>query len=199
MPRRLSLQVDVPLAGDVDFERVLSEIPSTFEAKGMFFSRYVNALEGAWEDLSRTLDAPARHGRYHAFESYPMRDWLRLFDRVARDRFPGSTREAYRLMARGEVEVFSESTLGRVAFSLAKDPTSILLRFPDLLQAVTNGLSCRTERVDDRRVVVRYERLIGSTEQAIGLVEGLVLAFEEKPAIEVTFADDGSASFDVTW
>lgn len=196
---RFRTRVDVPLVGDVDFEACLRGIPAEFMVKGMFFTRYVNALEAAWEKMASSLDAPARHGRYHAFESYPMRDYMRLFDRVARERFPGSTREAYRLVSRGEIEVFAESTLGKVAFSLVGDPGAALLRYPDLLAAVTRGPSVAAQKRDAKHVVMIFDRVFGTPEQVMGLVEGLVLMFEETPALEATVGDPERMTLDVRW
>ena len=197
---RFHTRVDQPLVGDVELEACLRAIPAEFMVKGMFFARYVNALEGAWERMASSLDAPARHGRYHAFESYPMRDYMRLFDRVARDRFPGSTREAYRLMSRGEIEVFSESTLGKVAFSLVSDPAASLVRYPDLLAAVTRGPSVAAHKRDAKHVTMIFDRVFGTPEQVIGLIEGLVMMFEEEPVIDVAVGEGlARMTLDVRW
>jgi uncharacterized protein (TIGR02265 family) len=190
---------DVALEGDLDLETTLANIPVEFTTKGMFFNRYVAALGAEWEELLPTLSEPAKHGRYHAFENYPLRDYVRVFDRVARARFPGSTREAFRLLARGEVEVFSESTLGKVTFALMKDPGALLLRFPETFKIVTRASECSAKRLGDRRVVVTYPRYHGAAEQALGLVEGLVQTFDEEPRVDVTIDSDRRVVFDVTW
>jgi uncharacterized protein (TIGR02265 family) len=190
---------DVPLRGDVDLAATLAAIPADFTTKGMFFNRYVAALGAEWEELLPSLSEPAKHGRYHAFESYPLRDYVRVFDRVARARFPGSTREAFRLLARGEVEVFSESTLGKVAFALVRDPGALLLRFPDLFKMVTRASDCNARRLGDRRVLVTYPHYHGAAEQALGVVEGLVQTFDEEPRVDVTIEADRRVAFDVTW
>jgi len=165
----------------------------------MFFTRYVAALGAEWEELLPSLTEPAKHGRYHAFENYPLRDYVRVFDRVARARFPGSTREAFRLLARGEVEVFTESTLGKVTFALLRDPGATLMRFPDLFRIMTRASDLSARRVGDRQVVVTYPRYHGAGEQALGLVEGLVQSFDEEPRVEVTSGPDRRLVFDVTW
>ncbi|MDB4936296.1 MAG: hypothetical protein JWP87_3268 [Labilithrix sp.] len=190
---------DVPLQGDVDVETTLASIPADFTTKGMFFNRYVAALGAEWEELLPSLSDPAKHGRYHAFESYSLRDYVRVFDRVARARFPGSTREAFRLLARGEIEVFSESTLGKVAFALVREPGALLLRFPDLFKMVTRASECSAKRLGARRVAVTYPRYHGAAEQALGLVEGLVQTFDEEPRVDVTIDPDRRIVFDVTW
>jgi uncharacterized protein (TIGR02265 family) len=189
----------VPLQGDVDLEQTIENIPPDFSTKGMFFMRYVAALGAEWEPLLPSLVAPAKHGRYHAFENYPLRDYVRVFDRVARARFPGSTREAFRLLARGEVEVFAESTLGKVTFSLVREPGALLLRFPDLFKMVTRASECSGERLGPRRVVVTYPRYHGAYEQALGLLEGLVQSFEEEPRVEITLEPDRRTVFEVAW
>jgi uncharacterized protein (TIGR02265 family) len=199
MTERFVTAVDTALWGDVDLAATLANIPDDFTARGMFFTRYVAALGAEWELVVPSLSAPAKHGRYHAFESYPLRDYLRVFDRVARARFPGSTREAFRLLARGEVEVFAASTLGKVAFSLLRDPGAALLRFPDLFKMVTRASACSAERRGERRVAVTFPRFHGAAEQALGLVEGLVQTFDDTPFVEVELEPDRRVVFDVTW
>jgi len=190
---------DTPLVGDVDLEAVVADVPETFTTKGMFFARYVAALGAEWEQIVPSLDAPERHGRYHAFESYPLRDYVRVFDRVARARFPGSTREAYRLLARGEVDVFADSTLGKVTFSLLKEPGAALLRYPEVFRIIVPGPELRAERLAERRVVVTATRYFGAPEQGLGIVEGLVQTFDERPHVDVTIDDARGVVFDVAW
>jgi uncharacterized protein (TIGR02265 family) len=190
---------DVPLQGDIDLETTIANIPPEFSAKGMFFTRYVAALGAEWEALLPALGEPAKHGRYHAFESYPLRDYVRVFDRVARARFPGSTREAFRLLARGEVEVFSDSTLGKVTFALLREPGVALMRFPDIFRTVTRASEVSAERPGPRRVVVTFPRYHGAYEQALGIVEGLVQTFEEEPRVEVALEAERRVVFDVSW
>jgi len=200
MTERFVTIADVPLQGDVDLEATLANIPESFTTKGMFFTRYVAALGAEWEVLLPSLSEPAKHGRYHSFENYPLRDYLRVFDRVARARFPGSTREAFRLLARGEVEVFAESTLGKVTFALLRDPGATLLRFPDLFRMVTRASEVSSQRLGDRRVAVTYPRYHGSSEQALGLCEGLVQSFDEEPRVDVTHHHvERRLVFDITW
>ena len=199
MKERFDTVHDVPLEGDVDLEATLANIPADFTTKGMFFTRYVAALGAEWEALLPSLSDPARHGRYHAFESYPLRDYMRVFDRVARARFPGSTREAFRLLARGEVEVFSASTLGKVTFSLLRDPAATLLRFPDIFQIMTRASECSAQKHGERRVAVTYTRYHGAVEQALGLVEGLVQIYDEAPRVEVTVDAERRTVLEVSW
>ena len=189
----------VRLEGDVDLEATVAATPAHFRTKGMFFTRYVAALGEEWEVLMPSLLEPEKHGRYRAFEGYPMRDYLRVFDRVARARFPGSTREAFRLLARGEVEVFAGSTLGKVTFSLVREPGAMLLRYPDILKVMLRGAEVDAERLGARRVAVRHPQFRGSIEQGIGLVEGLVQTFDEEPRVEVSIDTGRGVCFDVSW
>lgn len=196
---RFTTRADVALQGDVDLDDTLANIPADFTTKGMFFNRYVAALGAEWEELAPSLSEPEKHGRYHAFESYPLRDYVRVFDRVARARFPGSTREAFRLLARGEVEVFAESTFGKVAFALVREPGATLLRFPELFKIVTRASECTAERLGDRRIAVTYPRYHGAAEQALGLVEGVVQTYDEEPSVDVTIDADRRIVFEVSW
>jgi uncharacterized protein (TIGR02265 family) len=196
---RFTTAAGVPLQGDVDLAMTLGNIPRDFTTKGMFFTRYVAALGAEWEELLPLLDEPAKHGRYHAFADYPLRDYVRVFERVARARFPGSTREAFRLLARGEIEVFSASTLGKVAFALLRDPAATLLRFPDLFKMVARASECTAKKLGERHVTVTFPRYHGASEQALGLVEGIVQTYDEEPRLDVTIDERRRIDFDVTW
>jgi uncharacterized protein (TIGR02265 family) len=199
MTERFTTVPTVALDGDLDLAVTLANIPADFTTKGMFFTRYVAALGAEWEELLPALSEPAKHGRYHAFADYPLRDYVRVFDRVARARFPGSTREAFRLLARGEIEVFSGSTLGKVVFALLRDPAATLLRFPDLFKMVARASECTAMRLGDRRVAVTFPRYHGASEQAIGLVEGIVQTYDEAPRLDVVIDDRRRIDLDVTW
>jgi uncharacterized protein (TIGR02265 family) len=196
---RFSTVADVALQGDVDLEATVATIPAEFTTKGMLFNRYVAALGAEWEAVAPLLSEPAKHGRYHAFEAYPMRDYVRVFDQVARARFPGSAREAFRLLARGEVEVFADSTLGKVTFSLLSEPGATLLRYPDIFKVMVRGPELTAVRLGDRRVAVTFPRYYGSIETGIGLVEGLVQTFDEQPTVEVSVSDGRKVVYDVSW
>lgn len=199
MPERYVTRHDAPLLGDVDLDEILVDVPSSYTVKGMFFTRYVAALGDEWRDLAPALDVAPAAGRYHAFEPYPMRDYLRVFDRVARARFPGSTREAHRLLARGEIEVFADSTLGKVTLSLLHDPGATLLRYPDVFAVLTRGPEVAATRRGPRAVEVTFPRFVGSRDHVVGLLEGLVLAFDEAPAVEVEIGEDRRMTLGVSW
>ena len=164
----------------------------------MFFTRYVAALGAEWEELLPSLDEPAKHGRYHAFASYPLRDYVRVFDRVARARFPGSTREAFRLLARGEVEVFSESTLGKVTFSLLGIPRRRCCASRTLQDGGARlGVHREARRPSSRfRDVPAHLRRIRASARARGR---LVQTYDEEPRLEVLIDDHRRIEFDVSW
>jgi len=189
----------IALEGDVDLEHVVSSIPHDYSTRGMFFTRYVRALGEEWDSVQSALVAPAKDGRYVPFEYYPLRDYVRVLDRVARTRFPGSRREAFRLLARGELDVFADSTLGKVTLSLLKEPQSTLMRFPDIYRVVVCAWECAASRFGVRRVLISFTDYRGIVEQSLGLLEGIVQMFDEVPTVEVKVASDGRVEFDVCW
>ncbi|MCA9584143.1 MAG: DUF2378 family protein [Myxococcales bacterium] len=196
--RHISVRCREPLRGDVAIAQVLAEIPDDHALKGMFFRRYVDALGAELDVLLPTLDAPPRLGRYMPFSTYPLADYLRLFDRVARSRYAGfGVREAYRMLARSEVEVFVASTLGRVTFSLLQDPAAALLKYPESFGVLAFGPKVRAERAGEGVCVV-FEPYRGALEYAIGVLEGLVLAFDQEPALEIEHGDARTELL-VTW
>jgi uncharacterized protein (TIGR02265 family) len=197
---RFTAHANEPLAGDLDLATVLGDVPPDHTVKGMFFSRLANAVGTEWNVIARDLRGPpSAPSRYHAFEPYPMVDYLRLIDAVARTRFPQSAREGYRLLARGELEVFAESTLGKVTLSLLRDPAAMLLRYPDVSSVLMHGPKLTSTREGDRKVRVTYEKLVGSTEAVIGLLESMVIVFDFSPTIEVDIDLDRRAVFNIAW
>jgi uncharacterized protein (TIGR02265 family) len=196
VPERFSTEADVPLPGDVDLPAILSDVPRGYSLKGMFFARFVGE---AWPVVEKDLDLPPPSGKYHAFESYPLSDYIRVFDRIARARFPGSTREAYRLLARGEVEVFAATTLGKVTFSMLRDPEVALERYPELFGVLSKGPVVHAERTGPKRIGVTYQQLSGSTEYIVGVLEGLAMAFDVVPSLDVDIDASRRAVFTVRW
>lgn len=190
---------DGALEGQVDLARALRELPDDYAMKGMFFERQRIALGAAWPEVRAALAAPPGRA-YSAFESYPMADYLKLFVRVAEDRFGVErSREGVRLLARGEVEVFAGSTLGKVTFAMLREPGAALLRYPDASGALVRGPSFFAERNGDRRVTLRFVRYHGIVEYVVGALEGLVLAFEATPTIDVAQRSSGDLILVVSW
>lgn len=195
-----SVEVDVPLSGDVDLASILVDVPPYATLKGMFCARYAAAIEGPWEEIAEELDAPPKGGKYTAFDDYPLSDYLRLMDRAARDRFPrSSTREAYRLLGRGVVDVFAASTLGKVTFALIRDPAQALARYPDITSVLTRGAIRGAAVHGEREVSLRFPRFVGAVEASLGCFEALVLMFDARPSVKVVVEPDGAARFDVRW
>jgi uncharacterized protein (TIGR02265 family) len=197
---RYFVDADTALTGDVDLNAILARVPRGATVKGMFLTRFVNAIGEDWEEIEEELEAPPKHGRYTAFDDYPTADYLRLLDRAARNRFPRqSTREAYRLLGRGDVEVFGESTLGKVTFSMIKEPGGALARYPEIIKVLTRGMStAEATPVGDKRMRLVFARYVGAFEQTVGALEGLVITYDAKPAIEVAI-DGERGEFTVSW
>jgi uncharacterized protein (TIGR02265 family) len=200
MRARFTTAVDVPLDGDFDVAVAAADLPSDHMLKGLFFARLVSALGDGWVDVQGGLEAPPEQGRYHTFESYPMTDYLRLLHAVAHERFGvHSGREGVRLLARGEIDVFAESTLGKVTFAMLREPGAALLRYPDAIGILGQGPRITARRVADDHVVVSYPIYFGSVEYAIGVIEGIVLAFDAAPRLEVAWDRDRRLTVDVRW
>ena len=189
----------VPFDGPVDLERVLRELPPEYQMKGMFFERQRTVLGPAWSGFRESLSRPPARA-YANFERYPTSDYLKLLTRVAEDRFgKGKSREGVRLLARGDVEVFTSSTLGRVTFAMLREPGAALLRYPDVSGVLVHGPKISAKRAGDRAVTVTYTRYHGLVEYVVGALEGLVAAFDEEPRLDVKRTTTGVLSLDVTW
>jgi len=149
----------------------------------MFLARYADVAP--WEELARTLDAPPRGGKYHAFTDYPVGDYYQLVDRAARARHARvSTRQGYRLLGRSEVDVFRKTTIGGVTFSISDDPLTMIERYPAVLRVVARGVRGSATR-DAKTVTLRLDVFVGSIEATVGILEGIALELRAKPRIEV--------------
>ena len=197
---RFVVDAETVLDGDVDLPALLTRVPDGMTVKGMFLTRFVNAIGEDWEEIEEELAAPPKHGRYTAFDDYPMVDYLRLLDRAARNRFPRqSTREAYRLLGRGDVEVFGESTLGKVTFSMIREPGAALARYPEIMRVLTRGMSTGDAHAcAPNAVKLVFAPFVGAVEQTLGALEGLVITYDAKPRTEVVL-DGDRAELTVSW
>jgi len=189
----------VPLDGPVDLERVIRDVPPEYTMKGMFFERQRAALGAGFATMKASLSRPPARA-YAAFEPYPTSDYCRLIAKVAEERFgKASTREGIRLLGRGEVEVFAATTLGRVTFAMLREPGAALLRYPDVTGVLVQGPKIRARRTGERGVHVYYTRYRGIAEYVVGVLEGLVSAFDEEPVITVKLEPGGAYTLDVAW
>lgn len=173
----------VPLTGELDLEPV-SRLPRDHWIKGLFFERCVRALGSRWPAVARELSVPPEDGRYVAFDSYPLRDYFQVFVAAARAHRPSSSpREAVRLFAHDEVNSFAATMLGRVTLSLLGDPAAALLRYPETFGVLASGLTARAKRASKHQVDVELRGSVGPMEYAVGVMEGVVLAFRRRPRV----------------
>ena len=180
----------------MDIASILANIPRDYALKGMFFTRFVDET---WSELENELLEPPPNGKYLAFEWYPMSDCLRVFDRFARMRFPGATREAYRLLARGEVEVLAATTLGKVTFSMLREPEAAMLRCAELFKEALSRGPTYTVESSPGCVTVIFDDFVSPTEQMLGALEGFAMAFDLVPSVDVEIYERRRAIFRVRW
>lgn len=196
---RYTTTLDAPLRGDVPLDDIIQNAPAAYTVKGMFFTRYAADVGSAWSEVAKQLQRPPPDGRYSSFAAYPLGDYLRIFGRAAQARFPGATREAFRLLARGEVDVFAESTFGKVTLSLIDNPATAIDQFPRVLGVLSRGFACAIERPEDGSLVIRFPRYAGVIEVVLGLLEGIILIFDLRPSIDVERDAAGTVSYTVSW
>lgn len=164
----------------------------------MFPARYRKAIGAPWASVASRLRRPPTDGKYAALERYPLHDYQVLLDIAARERMGAhGSREAYRMLGRGEVEVFAESTLGKVALSMLKDPASALKKYPEALGYIAPGVSGYAT-VKGRSVTLTFPRFVGAVESTLGTFEGVVLSMNETPSSTIE-RDGPKVTFVVGW
>ena len=189
----------ISLPGDVDAAAVRLKIPERHRMRGLFFTRCLEATRDQWSALEPKLIKPPSRGVYQSFAEYPTRDYFLIYDAAARATFKEQNgAEAHRRYARDEVRSFSSSLLGRVTWSLLGDPMTALLRYPEIYRVFAKGPSATATKVDERRVHISLRNAHFPVEYALGVLEGIVLAFDKQPRI--TLEDDpGETRFDIRW
>jgi len=189
----------MPLIDDVELPAVLSRLAEDYTRKGFFFHRHVKTLGPAFDALRPTLEDPPLLGVYLPFADYKTRDYMRVFHHAARARFPGvAVAQAYRLHGRDELASYLELAVGRVAFGMFGDPMMMFLAWSELGQRVMARPYGIAHRVHDRHVRVEYTDSIGSLPYAVGVFEGIVLAFKLHPRVSVRVEGE-KTTFDIKW
>jgi uncharacterized protein (TIGR02265 family) len=189
-----------PLAGDIDVDVVAAAIPETHSMRGLFFVPLMEQLRLDYPQIVPRLSCPPRFGRYLPFEDYPLRDFLHLFDVVARRTHPSSSgREAYRLQARSAVGVFAQSMLGRVTMNLMTNPMRMLLRYPESFGAFAKGPRARASQSGQRSAEIHLTGYCGVMEYPLGVLEALVLSFGVTPVTLVDTRTPNEVRFSLRW
>lgn len=188
MPRfEYSIRHDQALGGEIDLASLVADTPATFSVKGMFLSGMAAELdERVRQEVLETLSVRPRLGRHLPFTDYPVHDFQRFLHAVARTRYGGvGTREGFRRAGRKTFPTFAASTIGKVFLTTTDDAQSALLRYPEAYRLTAKGGFVRAEAKGSSGLVVRWDDYRGSSEFALGLLEGVVLAFGGFPKAHV--------------
>lgn len=196
---RIEASAGVPFKDEIRLDEVLSHVGDDYQRKGLLFLRHVRALGARFDALKPSLESAPALGLYLPFHDYPTRDYMRIFDVVARLRHPGvPSAQAWRLEARTELQGFLGQAIGRITWSLFDDPRGALVRYGQLSRMVLTKPIGVPHVVDERRVRVEYADPIGSIAYGIGIFEGIVLSFGQHPRVTVEI-DGPRTVFDVRW
>lgn len=189
----------IPLIEDVELANVLSKIGDDYTRKGFFFHRHVKTLGSDFDSIRATLEEPPRLGVYVPFNDYPTRDYMRVFHHAARMRHPNvASSQAYRLLAREEIASYLELSVGRVSFGMFGDPMNLFLAWSEFAKRLSSRPVGVAHKVHERHVRIEYNDPIGSLPYAMGVFEGIVLAFKLHPRVSAR-EDEPKTTFDIRW
>ncbi len=188
------------LRGDVDIPRLLRTIPATHAIKGVFVAPNAATVGADWPRVTATLRSPPRGGKYVAFTDYPLADHVLLSDLAARKLYPGKpTCEAHRLLARGTMDTFTQTTLGRIALAFTSGPTALLNKYGEVFNRLVTGPKAFVRSVDDVSAEVEYSGYYSLREAIYGVLEGIVLACDLTPTVTIEARGDGRYLAQVSW
>jgi uncharacterized protein (TIGR02265 family) len=189
-----------PLRGDIDIAKAVRLVPPGHTIKGAFLAPNAKALGSDWPRIAPTLLAPPRGGKYLAFSDYPLADHMLLEDHAARRLFPGKpTCEAHRLLARGTMDTFTETTLGRVALALVSDPKTVFFKYGEVFNRMLSGPRTEVRSTGASSVEVEYWAYYSFREAIYGVLEGIVLVCGRTPRVVVEARGDWHYVAYVEW
>ncbi len=193
---RIETSAGVALNEDFDPETVIAAIGDDYLRKGIIFRRHVSALGDDFAALP--LEAPPGPSGYAPLESYPARDYFRIFNAVAEREFPGVPRaQQWRLEARREIDALLGTNLGRIERSQLNDPREALLRYQQFSPFVASKPRGTASELP-KGVRIEYVDPVISIPYGLGVFEGVVLSFGMHPRIAIDI-DGDLTSFDVRW
>lgn len=196
MPQ-LEVSAGVPFTEDFDPDALLATIPTDYQRKGILFPRHARVLGDALHALP--LESPPGPKGYDPLESYPARDYFRIFNLVAEQSFPGEKRaQQWRLLARREIDSLTATSLGRVEWSGLGDPLAALLRYQQFSPFVINKPRATATELRKNAVRIEYTDPVISIPYGVGVFEGVVMSFGMHPRITVDTAGE-LTTFDVRW
>jgi len=187
------------LAGDIDIEERVREIPSSYLVKGMFFARLAEQLGADWSLIEGQLLRAPRGGRYVAFKDYPQADYMRLSVFLARKVHPRqSMREGIRRLARKDFDVFAGSTFGKVVLAVVGDARTALLKTPFVYGKMTSGDQVvEGFELDPHTVRIEFRPQYGSWEYVLGQLEGVAGHYGRPPVVTVSELPERTLRLDV--
>jgi uncharacterized protein (TIGR02265 family) len=176
------------LNGDVQLEALLRETPAYFSVKGLFIASLGSELPpDRWESVLETLEAPPSNRRHAALTNYPVRDLQRVIHALAESLYADlGTREGFRQAGRRVFSTFASSTFGRAIVATVGDAMSAILKYPSTYHLAAQGGLASAKQLGPRTVRVRWDDYAGSSEYALGLLEGVALAYGHEPHARVT-------------
>lgn len=167
--------IDEQLTGDMDAEAVARQTPPSYRVKGMYFLRLREKVGHHWNEVEPSLEQPPAGGRYLAFKDYPQADYTRLSATAAVKTYPRlPPREALRRVARDDIRVFADSTLGKVVLSVVGDAKKALLTMAGVYKKMASGeWTIRSAELSARQVRIEFVGLYGMWEYQLGQIEGV--------------------------
>lgn len=194
---RIETSAGVPLSEDFDPNAVIRAIPDDYVRKGILFLRHTNALGD--ELAALTLDANPGPDGYAPLESYPARDYFRIFNLVAERAHRGEPRaQQWRLLGRREIDALMATSMGRVELSTFNNPGEALLRYQQFSPFVINKPRGTATELPKHGIRIEYIDPVISVAYGVGVFEGVVMKFGMHPRVAVE-ANDGVTTFDVRW
>ena len=188
------------LGENVSVHELFKDFPRTHTVKGMFLARMVTELGSAWDTVEGDLIAPPRWGKYLPFADYPMIDQGILSFAAAARRHPRlPLGEAVRRLARDDIQVFLQSTVGRITASVVDGARSALLAVPLGYKHTVKGCWYEAEATGERSVRLVLHDLGGAWGYQLGQLEGIVMNWGGTPRTTCAQLDARRRSFTIGW
>jgi uncharacterized protein (TIGR02265 family) len=180
--------------GPLDVAAALERCPPEATTRGMFLADIVEALQ------KKGLPVPAT--TYHAFGTYPQRDFITVAAAAAKALYPElGEREGLRRLGRLAYPIFADTMIGKVMFGvLGNDVGAVMRVSPGAYEAVlSHG---RAELMDSgpRHARVRLSNVATFLDSyQVGVFEGTLLACKVPGTVKVRLESPVTGEFLVEW